>query len=119
MSRRRRHAISSLNLAGEKCPEKYFDDLAREREYGLQFHAQASQQSDDLGQVLVDASGNVQVHSKTALLRRLTVSQVAAVERRDACGKQDEIPLGRLHGDRRPTFFFSPPKVDKEKPNGG
>ena len=93
-------AVGGLDFAREKRLEGRLDDLVREQEDRLQFRSQALKQADNLWQVLVDASGHVEVQGEAALLGGLPVSHIVVVERRNASGEQDEVALRGLDRDR-------------------
>ena len=86
-------AVGGLDVPGEQRPEGHLDDLVGEQEDGFQFRSQASQETDDLGQVLVDAAGDVEIHSEAAFLGGYALRVIVVVERRNPGCEQDEIPL--------------------------
>ena len=94
-------AVGGLDAPGEEGPEGHLDDLVGEQEDGLQFCSQASQQADDLGQVVVDAARDVEVDGEAACFGGHALRVIVEMQWRHPGGEQHKIALGWLEGDGR------------------
>jgi len=93
--------VRGLYVAGEEGLEGDFDDLVAEQEDRGEFAFEAPQYADDLGQVVVDAAGYVEVDGEAALFDGGPLRAVVVMERHDVRGEQDEVPFRGVQGDRR------------------